>query len=172
MPCERAEQPLSRSALEDTGAPAPMEIMMAGSTEDIFLFACSPQSPGDTWQLRSCPTPEGGCWSPSNTWRPRSYPEPLGHVVAPVLPRAAGARGSPGAAPSQEREPEPRGHMLGGRSCCLDLELVHGGTRSSGYRHSSTCFMTEEAARCRRVSSHHLHPLIIFEAQTDNPPLT
>jgi hypothetical protein len=55
MPCERVEQPLSHSALEDTGVPAPMEIMMAGSTEDICLFACSPQSPGDTWRPRSCP---------------------------------------------------------------------------------------------------------------------
>jgi hypothetical protein len=67
MPCERAEQPLSRSTLEDTGAPAPMEIMMAGSPEDICLLAYSPQSPG--------------------------------------------TRGGPGAAPSWEREPEPRGHV-------------------------------------------------------------
>jgi hypothetical protein len=42
MPCERVEQPLSCSALEDTGVPTPMEIMMAGSPEDIYLFACSP----------------------------------------------------------------------------------------------------------------------------------
>jgi hypothetical protein len=42
MPCERAEQPLSRNTLEDTGTPAPMEIMMAGPTEDIYLLACSP----------------------------------------------------------------------------------------------------------------------------------
>jgi hypothetical protein len=48
MPCERAEQPLSCSALEDMGVPAPMEIMMAGSIEDICLFAWSPQSSGDT----------------------------------------------------------------------------------------------------------------------------
>jgi hypothetical protein len=39
MLCERAEQPLSCSALEDTSAPAPMEIMMTGSPEDIYLFA-------------------------------------------------------------------------------------------------------------------------------------
>jgi hypothetical protein len=31
--------------------------------------------------------------------------------VAPVLSRAAGARGGPGAAPSREREPEPQGHL-------------------------------------------------------------
>jgi hypothetical protein len=42
MPCVRAEQPLSRSAFEDTGVPAMMEIMMVGSLEDICLFACSP----------------------------------------------------------------------------------------------------------------------------------
>jgi hypothetical protein len=84
---------------------------MAGLLEDIYLIACSPQSPSDTWQLRSCPVPEGGCWSPSNTWRPQSCPEPRGHVAAPVLPQAAGAHGGPGAAPSREREPKPRGHM-------------------------------------------------------------
>jgi hypothetical protein len=92
MLCERAEQPLSCSALEDTGVPAPMEIMMAGSPEDICLFACSPQSPGGTW----CP------WS---------CPKPRGHVADPVLSRAAGTRGGPGAAPSREREPGPRGHV-------------------------------------------------------------
>jgi hypothetical protein len=30
----------------------------------------------------------------------------------------------------------------------------------------------KQAARCRRVSSHHLHPLIGFEPQTDKPPPT
>jgi hypothetical protein len=68
MPCERAEQHLSRSALKDTGVSAPMGIMMVGSSEDIYLFACSLQSIG------TC--------------------------------------GGPGAAPSREREPEPRGHMV------------------------------------------------------------
>jgi hypothetical protein len=87
MPCMRAEQPLSRSALEDTGVPAPMEIMMAGSPEDICLFACSPQSPGDTWQPRSCPEPGGGA-------------------------RAVGTRSGPRASPSREQEPVPRGHMV------------------------------------------------------------
>jgi hypothetical protein len=62
------EQPLSHSASEDMGAPALMEIMMAGPLEDICLLACSPQSPG--------------------------------------------IRGSPGAAPSREGEPEPQGHVL------------------------------------------------------------
>jgi hypothetical protein len=33
-------------------------------------------------------------------------------MVALELPRAAGAHGGPGAAPSREREPEPRGHMM------------------------------------------------------------
>jgi hypothetical protein len=37
---------MSRSALEDTGAPAPMETVMAGAPEDICLLADSPQSPG------------------------------------------------------------------------------------------------------------------------------
>jgi hypothetical protein len=46
MSCEHAEQPLSCSALEDTGAPAPMEIIMAGSPEDVCLLAWSSQSPG------------------------------------------------------------------------------------------------------------------------------
>jgi hypothetical protein len=44
-------------------------------------------------------------------WWPRSYPEPRGHVAAPVLPQAAGARGGPRAALSREQEPEPQGHM-------------------------------------------------------------
>jgi hypothetical protein len=111
MPCERVEQPLSRSALKDTGVPAPMEIMMAGSPKDIYLFACSPQSPGDT------------C-------RPRSFPEPGAGA------RAAGTRGGPRAAPSWEREPKLRGHVAasklpqsGGGSRSLDLKLVRGGTR-------------------------------------------
>jgi hypothetical protein len=37
---------------------------------------------------------------------------------------------------------------------------------------SPTCFPTKQAIRCRRVSSHHLHLLISFEAQTDKPPPT
>jgi hypothetical protein len=45
MPCERAEQSLSRSVLEDTRARALMEIMMAKSLGDICLFACSLQNP-------------------------------------------------------------------------------------------------------------------------------
>jgi hypothetical protein len=148
MPCERAEQPLSRSALEDTGVPAPMEIMMAGLLEDICLFAYSPQSPSNTWRPRSCPKPRG-------TWRPQCCPEPGAGA------QAAGTRGDPGAAPIREREPELRGHVVapelprarsgspsrgdtwrrqscsqpGSGSRCLDLKLVRGGTRSSGYRH-------------------------------------
>jgi hypothetical protein len=45
MPCERVEQPLLRSALEDTRARDPMEIMMIGWPEDICLIVCSVQSP-------------------------------------------------------------------------------------------------------------------------------
>jgi hypothetical protein len=118
MPCEHAEQPLSRSALKDTDVPALMEIMMAGSPEDIYLFACNLQSPGDTWRLGSCPEPwghvaapvlpraESGSSSHGDTWRPRSCPE------SGAGARAAGTRGSPGAAPSREWEPEPRGHVV------------------------------------------------------------
>jgi hypothetical protein len=98
MPCEHAEQPLSRSALEDTGVPALMEIMMAGLLEDICLFAYSPQSPGNTWRPRSYPKPRG-------TWRLRCCPEPGAGA------QAAGTRGDPGAAPIREQEPEPRGHL-------------------------------------------------------------
>jgi hypothetical protein len=55
---------------------------------------------------------------------------------------AAGARGGPGAAPSREagaraagtRESPGAAPSSGGRSHCLDLMLVHGGTRSSGCR--------------------------------------
>jgi hypothetical protein len=86
MPCEREEQPLSRSALEDMGVPAPMEIMMAGSPEDICLFVCSPQSPRDTWRHQSYPEPGAGA-------------------------RAAETRDGPGAAPSWKQKPEPRGHV-------------------------------------------------------------
>jgi hypothetical protein len=103
---------LSCSALENTGIPTPIEIMMAELPEDICLFTCIPQSPGDTWQLQSFPAPKGGCWSPSDMWWPQSYPELRGHVAAPVLPQATGARGGPGATLSREREPEPRGHMV------------------------------------------------------------
>jgi hypothetical protein len=81
MPCERAEQPLSRSALEDTSVPTPMEIMMAGSPEDICLLACSPQSPG------ICGGPVAAL---SREWEP----EPLGHVVALELHRAGSRRSS------------------------------------------------------------------------------
>jgi hypothetical protein len=75
MLCECAEQPLSLSALEDTGVPAPIEIMMAGSREDICLFACSPQSPGT----------HGG---PGATLSREGEPKLRGHVAAPELPRA------------------------------------------------------------------------------------
>jgi hypothetical protein len=50
-----------------------MEIMIVGSPEDIYLFFCSPQSPGDTLGLRAAPSREG-------------EPEPRGHMAAPELP--------------------------------------------------------------------------------------
>jgi hypothetical protein len=115
--------------LKDTGASAPMKIMMAGSQEDICLFAYSPQSPGDTWQLRSCTAPEGGCRSPSDTWRPWSCPEPLGHVAVLVLSRAAGTPSGLGAALSREA------------GAILDLELVRGDTWSSGYQQIAYCLL-------------------------------
>jgi hypothetical protein len=37
---------------------------------------------------------------------------------------------------------------------------------------SPTYFTMKQAAECRRVSSHRLHPFISFEAQTDRPPPT
>jgi hypothetical protein len=37
---------------------------------------------------------------------------------------------------------------------------------------SLTCFTIKQAVGCQRVSSHHLHPLIDFEAQADKPPPT
>jgi hypothetical protein len=125
MPCEHAEQPLSRSALKDTDVPAPMEIMMAGSPEDIYLFACNLQSPGDTWRLGSCPEPwghvaapvlpraESGSSSHGDTWRPRSCPESgagaraagtRGGPESGVGARATGTRGGLGAALSREAE--------------------------------------------------------------------
>jgi hypothetical protein len=123
MPCECAEQPLSSSTLKDTGVPTPIEIMMAGSPEDIYLFAYSLQSPETRGGLRAVPSREGGAEprghmvtlelpraeseSPSrgDMWRPRSCPEPRAGA------RAMGTHGSPGVAPSWEWEPEPRGHM-------------------------------------------------------------
>jgi hypothetical protein len=72
MPCKRAEQPLSRSTLKDTDAPAPIEIMMAGPPEDICLLACSPQSP----ETRG---------SPGAALSREGEPEPRGHVPSPEL---------------------------------------------------------------------------------------
>jgi hypothetical protein len=117
MPCERVEQPLSHSALEDTGAPAPMEIMMARSLEDICLLACSPQSLGTHGGPRAAPSREG-------------EPEPRGHMAPLEMPRAGSRSTSRGDTWRPRSCPQP-----GGRSRCLDLKLVRGGTRSSGYRH-------------------------------------
>jgi hypothetical protein len=135
MPCEHAEQSLSRSALEDTGVPAPMEVMMAGSPEDICLFACSPQSPGDTWRPQSYLETGAGDRATRTRGSPRAVPsrgrepEPWGHVEAPELPRAESGSPSHG----DMWRPRSCPHSRGG-SHCLDLNLVHGGTRSLGYR--------------------------------------
>jgi hypothetical protein len=75
MSCERAEQPLSCSALEDTGVSAPMGFMMVGSSNDICLFVCSLQSPGTCGGHGAAPSREG-------------EPELQGHTVAPELPQA------------------------------------------------------------------------------------
>jgi hypothetical protein len=55
---------------------------------------------------------------------------------------AMGARSGPGAVPSREAGAGSVGHVAapelpqpGGGSHCLDLMLVRGGTRSSGYPH-------------------------------------
>jgi hypothetical protein len=95
MPCERAEQPLSHSALKDTGAPAPMEIMMAGPPEDICLLACSPQSP----------VTRGG---PGAALSWEGEPEPRGHMASPELPRAESGSLSHGDTWWPRSCPEPR----------------------------------------------------------------
>jgi hypothetical protein len=77
---------MSRNALEDTDVPAPMEIMMAGSSEDICLLDCSLQSPGIHSGPGAAPRWEGGA-------------------------RAVRTRDISGAAPSRERMSEPRGYM-------------------------------------------------------------
>jgi hypothetical protein len=107
---------MSRSTLEDTGAPAPMEIMMAGPTEDICLLAGSPQSPRIRGGPRAAPS------------RVRE-PEPRGHMAAPELPRARSESSSRGDTWQPRSCPQS-----GGGSRCLDLKLVRGGTRSLGYR--------------------------------------
>jgi hypothetical protein len=110
MPCERVEQSLSRSVLEDTYARALMEIVMAKSLGDICLFACSLQNPSSGHRAaRSCLEPEGGSWSPDDTWRPRSCPEPGGGS------RSRGDTWQPQSCPQS-----------GDRSHCLDLMLVRG----------------------------------------------
>jgi hypothetical protein len=135
MPCERKEQPLSRSALKDTGAPASMEIMMIGSPEDICLLACSPQNPEDTWRPRSCPRPGGGAQTVGTCGIPGAAPsreresESRGHVAASELPRAGSGSLSHGDTWQPQSYPQS-----GGGSRCLDLKLVRRGTRSLGYR--------------------------------------
>jgi hypothetical protein len=88
-----------------------------------LLTACRAH-PRDTWQLRSCPEPEGGRRSRGNTRRPRSCPElgcgsrshethsaPEATLSQKAGVRAQGIRDGPGAA----------------LSFYLDLKLVRGG---------------------------------------------
>jgi hypothetical protein len=53
-------------------------------------------------------------------------------------------------------------------TCCRSITSFEAKLRTSRL----TCFKMKQAARCQCVSSHHLHPLIGFEAQTDKPPPT
>jgi hypothetical protein len=92
MSCERAEQPLSHSDLEDTRARAPMEIVMAGSPGDICLFCLHPVEPvlGTCGSSRAALSQKVGagaqvtCGSPKLPQAGRR--EPRGHVAAPELP--------------------------------------------------------------------------------------
>jgi hypothetical protein len=56
-------------------------------------------------------------------------PEPWGHMATPELPRARSGSPSRGDTWQPQSCPQP-----GGGSRCLDLKLIRGGTRSSGYR--------------------------------------
>jgi hypothetical protein len=67
---------------------------------------------GDTWWPRSCPELGGGSQSHRDVWRPQSCPESVGGH------RRRGDTRRPWSCPA----------------FCFDLELVRGGTRSSGYR--------------------------------------
>jgi hypothetical protein len=152
MPYVHAEQPLSRSALKDTGGPdGDHDSRVASGYLFIFLQPAEPQG-----HVAASELPRAWRGSPSHgdTWRPQSCPE-LGAGA-----RAVGTRGDLGAAPSWEWEPVPWGHMAapelpragseslshgdkwhprsypqsGSGSHCLNLKLVRGGTQSSGYR--------------------------------------
>jgi hypothetical protein len=108
MPYERVEQPLSRSGLENTGVPTPMEIMMIGSSEDICLFACTQQSPGTCASSGAPPSRE-------------REPEPQGHVAALKLPRVGSG------SPSREDTWRPWScPQPGGGNRSLNLKLVRG----------------------------------------------
>jgi hypothetical protein len=126
MPCEPTEQPLSRSALEDTGAPSPMVIMMAG-LQRIFVYLTAARRARRHVAAPELPRAGRGSPSRGDTWHPRSCPEPGTGA------RAVGTRGGPGAAragsgSSCRRDtwqpqscPQP-----GGGSRCLDLKVVRG----------------------------------------------
>jgi hypothetical protein len=105
MPYERAEQPLSYSALEDTGVPA-LDGDHDGRVGRGYLFICmQPTEPWDMWRPRAgsgSPSPRGHVVAPSR----EQEPKPRGHMAASELPSAgrreplswleACARGVPG----------------------------------------------------------------------------
>jgi hypothetical protein len=61
-------------------------------------------------------------------------------VVAPELPRAMGARGGPGAAPSREREPEPWGHVAAPE--LPRAAETHGGFKATLSREAGAVILT------------------------------
>jgi hypothetical protein len=121
-----------------------------GSTGASISGRQSPER-WDTWQHRSSPLK-------------KVEPGAVGHMVAPELTsqevkaQSRGIRGSAGCHLSMEARSKAAGHVVaseptsagrcvpklqltwqcvdGCPAPCLDLELVCGGTRSSGYRHS------------------------------------
>jgi hypothetical protein len=87
--------------------------------------------PQDTWWPRSCPGLDSGSWSRKARG---------GHGAAPGWAAGAGAAGHVAAPkPTSVGRQDPELQLVWQRvnTCpapCLDLELVCGGTRSSGYR--------------------------------------
>jgi hypothetical protein len=147
----------------------------------IFVYLpATHRAPGTRGDPGAAPSREGEP-EPRDTWRPQSCPESGAGV------RAAGTRGGPGAAPSWEWEPMPQEHVTApelpragsmspsrgdtwrprscpqpkGRSRCLDLKLVRGGTRSSGYRHATMGKIIKTRnwtySRHHRRMTRHLH---------------
>jgi hypothetical protein len=131
---------LSRSALKDTRASTPMEIIMTGSPGDIYLIACSFRAAliqkAGARARTTCGSPGA---APSREMGARATGTRGGPGAAPSWEAGAGATGirsSPGATPSREAGAEALGHAgtCARLAFCLDLELVRGGTRSSRYR--------------------------------------